>query len=425
MPTLDRERIRRAAALLRDAERPIRILRTVAWPLAVREQFFAAGGERLPEVSYNPPNPDPTLEILDRARQGLSDEPVDAWLLRHAEAIETSARMLAAVGTPAFYQHARRLYGAPHDPLLDQISTSHQLALLFDQTMAAVSQIDLGAPEPACHLASAVAAKIKAAVERRFGDRAPQIVIVENLASNALAGPRVIQLRRTACFTDRDVYQLIHHEAFIHVATSLNGQAQADLPILSAGHAGTTRTQEGLAVFAELMSGTLDPSRLRRLADRVLAIQMAIDGADFLEIYRYFLGREYEPEQAFESARRVFRGGVLTGGAPFTKDMVYLDGLLRVHNFLRSAVLAGRGDCVRLLFCGKLALDDVPALGQLAAVGLCRPPLFLPPWAEDMRFLVSYLAYSGFLNRIDLARLSEHTRSLLAQTPKITWGGSA
>ncbi|MFY9974739.1 MAG: tyrosine/phenylalanine carboxypeptidase domain-containing protein, partial [Chromatiaceae bacterium] len=63
--------------------------------------------------------------------------------------------------------------------------------------------------------------------------------------------------------------------------------------------------------------------RLRRLADRVIAIQMAIDGADFLEVYDFFMERTGDADQAFESARRVFRGGVLTGGAPFTKDVVY------------------------------------------------------------------------------------------------------
>lgn len=61
---------------------------------------------------------------------------------------------------------------------------------------------------------------------------------------------------------------------------------------------------------------------MRRLADRVFAIQMAVEGADFLEVYRYFLDRIGDPNQAFENARRVFRGGVITGGSPFTKDIV-------------------------------------------------------------------------------------------------------
>jgi hypothetical protein len=66
-------------------------------------------------------------------------------------------------------------------------------------------------------------------------------------------------------------------------------------------------------------------------------IQHAIDGADFIDVYRYFLEKTDHPEQSFQNAKRVFRGGVMTGGAPFTKDIVYLEGLADVHNFLRLA----------------------------------------------------------------------------------------
>lgn len=416
----DRERICRAARLLKEAERPVRILRSLSWPPEVRERFFASGATRLPEVQYTPPDSEAVMPALAAARRLMSsDSVVDVWLERQAQAIEDSTRMLAAAGTPEFLTYGCRLYGAPKDLLPDRDATTLDLAKLLDSSLEAACQLDLGAPAPACHLADGVAQRMREAVQHQFGDRAPEVAVVDELSANALAGPRAIRIRRSACFSDLDIDQLIHHEAYVHVATSLNGREQKDLPILGAGHAGTTRTQEGLAVFAELMSGTLDPSRLRRLADRVLAIQMAIEGADFLEVYRYFISRGTDPNQAFENARRVFRGGVLTGGAPFTKDTVYLGGLLRVHDFLRAAVAAGRIDCLRLLFCGKLRLTDLPALGHLMAAGLCRPPLFLPPWAEDLRFLVAYLSYSAFLDRVDLAASAETTRNLLEATPRV------
>lgn len=98
---------------------------------------------------------------------------------------------------------------------------------------------------------------------------------------------------------------------------------------------------------------------MRRLADRVIAIQMTMDGADFIEIYGFFMGRSGDTRQSFGNARRVVRGGLASGGAPFTKDIVNLEGLLRVHNFLRVAVQLDRLDCLRLLFCGKLDIEDV------------------------------------------------------------------
>ena len=94
----------------------------------------------------------------------------------------------------------------------------------------------------------------------------------------------------------------------VHVATTLNGLGQRRLPLLASGHAGTTRTQEGLAVFSELISGAMTPSRFRRLANRVLAIDRSMNGADFLDVYRFFLERTDDPAQSFEDTRRVFRG---------------------------------------------------------------------------------------------------------------------
>ncbi len=173
-----------------------------------------------------------------------------------------------------------------------------------------------------------------------------------------------------------------------------------------------------MAVFAEFITGALDPDRFRRLADRVLAIQMSIEGADFLDVYRYFRDRGLSEDQSFENARRVFRGGVLTGGAPFTKDVVYLDGFLRVTNFSRALVAEGRSDCLPLAFCGKLDIEDIPALAQLTEIGLCREPKFLPPWASDRRSLVTYLTYSRFLGSVNLNQQREHYRELLDQTPK-------
>ncbi len=150
-------------------------------------------------------------------------------------------------------------------------------------------------------------------------EHAPEVVMDPSLASNALAGRRRIAIRPTAQFNDKDVDQLIQHEAFVHVATSINGHLQPYLKILVEGHAGTTATQEGLAVFAEFITGNIDLDRLRRLSDRVIAIQHAIDGADFIDVYRYFLEKTDHPERSFQNAKRVFRGGVMTGGAPFTR----------------------------------------------------------------------------------------------------------
>lgn len=418
MDDAERDRVVIACRRLHAAEQPVRVLRHIAWPEQVKREFFDRGGTELPVVDYAPFDPGPTGEALAEARrQIVGDGPVAAWLRRVAASIETGARMLAATGTAAFFEQSSALYGAPGQSIGGEGAAPLDLAQRFEELLATMLHVDLGAPPPACHLASAVADALRRGMEPVLGADAPVVEVVDHLSANALAGPRRIRIRREACFTDKDAAQLLQHEAMVHVVTSLNGRAQVHLPILGASHPGTTRIQEGLAVFAEFITGAMDLDRFRRLAARVTAIQMAVDGADFLDVFRFFLERTDSPDQSFESARRVFRGGVITGGAPFTKDVVYLDGLLRVHTFLEEAVRAGRADCIRLLFAGKLAVADLPALCELAGAGLCLPPRFLPPWAADLRGLLTHLAYSGFLSAADFAGVRTRYAQMLAAAP--------
>jgi uncharacterized protein (TIGR02421 family) len=414
----EKQRIRKAAHLLYDGARRVRILRSIDWPASVKHGFFAKDARELPVTSYPGFNAAPVIDVIREARRMIIPiSPIDQWLERQANSIETGARMLAGVGTPVFFEHSRQVYGEPTAPLRYLPVTSLELAQSIQEVIGQLARIDLGVA-PSAHLsAEDVAREIQTAVSRHFAEDAPKVTLVDTLSANALATADEIRIRRDARFTDKDAIQLLNHEAYIHVATSLNGRAQTDLPILGAGHPCTTRTQEGLAVFSEIISGTIELDRLRRLADRVFAIQMAIEGADFLEVYGYFLERTGNPDQSFENARRVFRGGVITGGAPFTKDVVYLFGLLQVSNAIRAIFSAGRSDCLRLLFCGKLDLQDIPALCELAAMGLCRPARYLPPWASDLRSLLAILTYSTFMNKIDPTPMMAVAQKLLENAP--------
>lgn len=402
--------------------------------MSVREQFLSCGGRELPRIEYPAVDTSAVDDGLAEARPLIAGSgPAEAWLTRIADSLGTASRMLGAIGTPQFSDSSRELYGTPDEPMTDARASPLQLARRLRRILDSLNHLDLGAPASPAASAEDVSRRMSAAVLRFFGDDAPAVEIVEELSANATAGADRIRIRAGALFTDRDVEQLVHHEAGIHVTTSLNGQAQSELPILAASHPATTRAQEGLAVFSEFITGCMDVDRLSRLADRVLAIQMAIDGADFIEVYHHLLDRirqttsrqadqatsRQQKEAAFEQTRRVFRGGVLSGGAPFTKDVVYLDGLLRVHDFLRTLVAAGRADVLQLLFCGKMSLADIPVLCELAGMGLLKAPKFLPPWAADRRFLVSYLAYSGFLGRVRMGPVHERYAEVLRSSPVV------
>ena len=416
------QRLTDLLARLCELEQSVRILSALSWPSSVRQQFLAADGKQLPQVAYQPFDASPVLLGLAQLRaDALRDfgdaEPVARWLQRLLDSVEHGARLLGSIGSAAFLHHSSQLFGTPEGQLPDGKTTVLALAENFNRILEGLDKLPLNFSEQAID-AEHLAVQIENAVQKKFGEDAPAVEVVDELSAKALAGATRIRIRRDAHFSSRDVAQLINHEAFIHVATKLNGKAQPQLPILGRSHAGTTATQEGLAVFAEFITGSMELDRLRRLTDRVIAIQMAIDGADFIQVYGYFLERSGgRREESFENARRVFRGGVLTGGVPFTKDIVYLEGLLRVHNFLRTTVSLGRSDLLHLLFCGKLDIEDIGVIASLAADGICRPPRYLPPWMENLGFLLSYLAYSSFLNTIDMSHLRTHYQHLAQAAP--------
>ncbi len=407
-------------AWLDEAAASLRMLQTLSWSASVRQAFFDRGAAALPPVAPPAFDDGPVRTLVERARKhlGHAHGPLEQWLARRADAIEAGALMLAAAGTPAFVTHSRHLFGAPDDPSGPGAAAS-RLAHRIDRAAASLSADAVGPGPTADYDAGALAAHLRDAVAQAFGAAAPEVVVVDGLAANVLAGPDTVRVRARARFSERDLAQLIVHEVYLHVLTTHNGRAQTQLPLLARALPGTTATQEGLAVFAEHTTGRLSFERLQRLAHRVLAIEHALDGADFVEVYRFFVERTGDADEAFDNTQRIFRGGRVDGQIVFTKDVVYLAGLVRVHAFLQEAIAASRLDLLPLLLVGKLALEDIDLLAQLAAEGVVDPPVHMPPWATDRRVLAAQLTYAGFWQDEAGAEMVALDRQALADAPSL------
>ena len=409
-----------AGRALNEASKSMRLLSSVAWEDDHKARFLEQG--ILPRPDYATIDVTAPREYIAQARKHIDgDHVVFEWLGRLADTLHVTTHLISSRGTPEFFEHSVELFGRPTRLMLDGKTRVIDLARHMDGTLDGLDFSKLVIEGYETHLtAEEFVAELTPLLAHHFGEEAPAVELSASLSAKAVAGRTRIRIRESANFTERDIEQLLQHEALIHTATALNGRAQPHFKILGRAHAGTTEVQEGLAVFAELISGAMDPHRFRRLSDRVIAIQNAIEGADFKEIFDFYLERTDDPDQSYENARRVFRGGVTTGGAPFTKDMVYLNGLLRVHNFMRTVVKLGRADLIRILFCGKMDIEDVPALAQMASKNRMRAPKFMPPWAKDLRFLVSYMAYSGFLNQVKMPGFQAYYKEELDGVP-VVW----
>ena len=408
----DSLRIKQISSKLFEISKEVKILRYLSWDESVRYKFFRSKSLKLPEVEYPPLEFEGLIENLQSLDNSFGDTIYDKWLQTKANDILSSIKLLKACGTQSFFRKSKEIYGSPSFVLRDGKTSTIDLAKKFE------SLIDLYLENsPKSFQTNIISVDdVKKEIEKRinpvFGSISPVVLIKDQLSARATASSKRIRLRKDATFSNKDVDQLVNHEAFIHVATTLNGKLQKNIKILGAKYGSITKTQEGLAVFSEFITGCIDVNRMYRISDRVIAIQMAIDGADFIEVYRFFLKRAGKKIQAFEDARRVFRGGVLSGGAPFTKDIVYLDGLVRVHNFFRSAILRGKKDAIEVLFSGKVDLDDIPILIQMKKDGLIQKRKFFPEWVTDMNYLVSYFVFSNFVGKMDYDSVDDYYDSL-------------
>jgi hypothetical protein len=179
------------------------------------------------------------------------------------------------------------------------------------------------------------------------------------------------------------------------------------LTILGVGLPRFTESQEGGGIVAEFLTGNITDERYIELGERTIAIDMAARGADFLEVYRYLLAR-FPPEKAALMSERVFRGGVLEGGAPFTKDAAYQRGYCRTFNFIRAALEQRDVDLVRAFLAGKMSVDDAELVRDLVEEGVCVGPVYLPEWFIDIDRLNAIGTHSVTMNRFSLPTVSRY-----------------
>ncbi len=402
------------------AVRGVHILGTVAWPASLESRLiadFARGQVSLPQVKYVRPDFSAThaelvaIEAATTSHDPLDVDPLGDYLRCTAESWRRAADMLEAVGTAGVTAPSLALYGRPLDLIpgsqRSNLDAAHHFVALADELGAGL----LAEEQFAEVSVDALRADLAATLDGFFGAGVIAVEIDPELTAKAAAGATRIRLRGGASFSEYDRHQLLAHEALVHSLTALNGRRQPLLVSMARTSPRVTATQEGLAMFAELMSGVIDITRLKRISLRIVAIDMALNGADFVQVYRFFSDCGQSVVDSFHSAQRVFRGVPVTGGAAFAKDNVYLSGLLTVHTFFGWALKQRRMELLRHLFAGKLALADVMTLQPHFASGAILPPRWLPPWMQQVHGLAGKLAFSVFINGIAMDQVDPTTWS--------------
>lgn len=417
--------IRALSERIVEAQRPIRILDQVKWDDKIRQDFFRHKTKRLPNVDQHyykkHPLPFSTEDKIEEFRAILRDtynqlgeySPVTRLIKRQCDEYMRTLRMLDARGTSIFVDLSKELYGSPDDvfyvggPRLSEMGS-----VLFDLLTTLDVQLvsDLDIPKYTPKEAKKI---LQTRLDKFFTHDQIKVLLNNRMIADAAAGFDKIKLSNHAKFTDRELKYLEIHEGWVHLGTTINGKTQPYCYFLSKGTPSCTVVQEGLAVLTEVVAFASYPARMRKITNRVIAIEKVMQGADFMDIFRYFIDCGLTEEDAYKQCVRVFRGSVPNGG-PFTKDLAYAKGFVLLYNFLCYAISERRIDVVPILFSGKLSLNDVPLLLELKSEGLLAEPRYMPDQFKDLAALSVWLGFSLYLDQFDFAEIQRNFRFLLA-----------
>lgn len=181
----------------------------------------------------------------------------------------------------------------------------------------------------------------------------------------------LIKIREGALFSPQDLRRLLVHEIGVHVLRAENGRKQP-VGIFSQGFPRYLATEEGLAVYSEETAGVIAVDTMRKYAGRVIAAALALSHS-FDEVFHAIVD-DVGPDTAFEIVARAKRGVRDTAqpGA-HTKDLVYLQGYLKVRAYLEA-----HPDDYEVLFVGKIGLSDVKRVKELMQAGMVKAQVLTP-----------------------------------------------
>jgi uncharacterized protein (TIGR02421 family) len=332
-----------------------------AWLDFERSDFGTAPTLRLRPLDFDP---DLVLrDLYDLRIEDVEDPALHALFRAKRDEIARQVTTLVDRDTSRFVHGSLQLHGGAGPSL---VSTAEGLLASVPAGPPATS------PGTASVTDGAFAEAALAECERyraAYPDFPANIEVRDDVSELMVSFGRLL-IPAEAAFREDRVEPLLHHEIGTHVVTYLNGSRQP-LTILTIGLPGYDETQEGLAVLAEYLVGGLDPQRLRVLAGRVVAVDLMVRGAGFVEVFEALRSEHQVPTRtAWAIVSRIFVGG----GS--VKDAIYLRGITRILEALAE------GRSLETLLVGKLALDHIPLVQDLLDRGVLTAPWVRPRWLD-------------------------------------------
>jgi uncharacterized protein (TIGR02421 family) len=305
--------------------------------------------------------PDLKKELYSIPVEKIEDPVLYSLFSEKREEIDTQLSMLSERGSYKFLLNSIRLYGKIGEDIVKQAENilKNTKEIKFEKrNIDAKSFYKLAKKEIAFY-------------KRHYPELKSKIQIRDDIVSRAMVSNGNLLINKYAKFSNIEAKAVLNHEIGTHILTYFNGMSQK-FKMLHTGLAGYDELQEGLAVLAEYLSGSLTSTRLKILAGRVIAADFISRGANFIETFKRLFEDFNIPERtAYDITARIFRGGGLI------KDAIYLRGLINLIQYIKD------GGDLEILYIGKIGLQHIPLIKELLHREILHKPVLIPQFLKD------------------------------------------
>ena len=346
--------------------------------LKEKKKFFSSKGTENPDFTYRPILFD--AHELKRELYLLEVEKIDDIHIQNLyketiQAYVDKIDILDSINTEKFLINSLKYFGRPDQA---DIENAHFL-------------LNLANPDPIVEksLSTADAIQMFKASFKSYGFNG-KIEVSPSITADAMVlnQQKKVLVKKDAHFSQKGLEYLVHHEIGVHMVTTMNSNLQP-LKIFNLGLPVNTKTQEGVAVLAEFLSGNIMMSRLQELGLRVLATDMMVGGADFKKVFRFLVNEhKLEVNDAFYMTTRIFRGG------GFTKDHLYLKGLKEIYKFWKT------GSDLSPLLIGKTSFDFYGTITEMLDRGILKSPKHITSVFKNPKHHLNNPIYNFILDSI-------------------------
>ena len=324
--------------------------------LQEKKRFFKSKNTETPNFKYNPirVNPFDLKQQLSNLRvQDISDVTIRHLYESVINSYFDKIDMLSTLDTPKFLYNSLRYFGRPSKK---DLQNAHYFLHLPEVSGEPKRSPSLGVEEAIISFKEGLSQYgFESKIEKS------KRVISQVMVLNA---KKTILFRPDAKFTRSQINALVEHEIGVHMVTTMNSNTQK-LNVFNLGLPVNTMTQEGLAILSEYLSGNISMKRLKKLAYRVIIVDMMCNGADFIECFNFLVNdHNLDKDDAFSVVTRIFRGG------GFTKDYLYFSGFVKILRFWNN------DNNLEPLLIGKTSIDFYHTINEMIERDMIKKPIY-------------------------------------------------